>query len=505
MVDMKSAEDTQIDFTPDALEAAGALHPSYDPGYVYPTDPVVARSLEHWQDLKLGVIIHWGIYTTIGQAGSWSLQRGHLGDFTDPPREFEGSDAEYHRWYYDQRHRFSAEDFDATQWADLCATAGMKYAVVTTKHHDGFALYDTAYSNLKVTAEDVLPGRDLYREMVDAFREAGLETGVYFSKADWARPEYWDLARPIADRFHNYSIEEDPERWERFINFSHGQIEELLKNYGPMNVLWLDAGWVRAPEEDFHIDAVARLARRIQPGILVVDREVHGEHENYRTPEQELPDRRLDYPWESCITWTKSWCSTRKDEPCKPTSEIVANLLRICARGGNYLVGFGPDATGALSVHVQSGLRELGAYMATHGAGIYGTRSLANPPDIEQLEGVAHEWFMVRKPARGSDGGTAPKVSAHVKASVHVEDGDRLFLYGVPQGGVCSPARLRVTGTYRDAINLGGGTARVSVYAAPSGMASSRTLAGSGIPYTTIDIAPGTDETDMGYVIELLR
>ena len=472
-----SAEtDILADFTPDALEAAGALTPTYDPGYIYPDDPAVAANLEHWQDLKLGVIIHWGIYTTIGQAGSWSLHRGHLGDFTDPPEHFHGTDAEYHQWYYEQRHNFCADDFNADQWASLCAQAGMKYAIVTTKHHDGFALYDTKFSNLKVTAEDVLAGRDIFAETSKAFRKHGLETGVYFSKADWASPEYWDLARPLETRFCNYDIAQDPERWERFVRFTHGQIKELLENYGPMNVLWLDAGWVRAPEEDIQINEIARIARQAQPGILVVDREVHGEHENYRTPEQELPDHRLDYPWESCITWTKSWCSMSKDEPCKPTWHIVANLLKICARGGNYLVGFGPDATGALSVHLQRGLRELGAYMASHGEGIYGTRALADPPAIEQLSGEAHEWLCVSKQEKDNP-----------------EHTPRLYLYGIPARGECSPVRIAVAGSYGYARNLGGGQAQIVSSSASTSQESA----------TTIDIAPPEGQIDMGYVIEL--
>lgn len=420
------------DFTPDNLEAAGALTPTFDPGYSWPEDPKVAENLENWRDLKLGVIIHWGIYTTIGQAGSWSLHRDRLGDFTDPPADFEGSLANYHRWYYQQRHRFDASDFDAQDWAKRCAEAGMKYVVFTTKHHDGFALYDTKYSNLKVTAEDVpADGRDIFREVTDAFRAQNMETGVYFSKADWAHPCYWDLAQPLHDRFHNYSIEDQPKRWDRFVQFTHDQIEELLTDYGPMNVLWLDAGWVRDPEEPIDIDGIADVARKCQPGILVVDREVHGPHENYRTPEQGIPDTYLDFPWEACVTWTRSWCSQEKDEPAKPTSEIVRNLLRIVARGGNYLVGFGPDSTGALSVNLMKGLKQLGAWMDVNGEGIYGTRAIAEPPTIEAGEGD-YEWHIVTK-------------------------GDDYYLYAIPESGVCKDGSVRIDLPVKSAQILGEG------------------------------------------------
>lgn len=388
--------EVEPDFTPDALEAAGAGKIVADPGYTWPQDPLVREHLEKWRDQKVGVIIHWGLYTSIRQGGSWSLHRSHLGSFTDQPSCFRGNDAEYHRWYYERRHSFSAAEFNAEEWAEKIARGGFKYVIFTSKHHDGFAMYDTQFSNLKVTAEDCPVGRDIFREVVDACRANDLETGVYFSKADWGHPCYWDLAQPIVDRRANYSIADHPKKWERFVQFTHDQVEELLSNYGPMNVLWLDAGWVRAPEEDIDMISLAKRARELQPGILVVDREVHDSVEDYRTPEQQIPAEYLDYPWEACITWTKSWCSMRIDDPAKPTREIVGNLLRIVARGGNYLIGFGPDENGALSEHITRGLEELGEWLDRNGEGIYGTRAIASPPRIRPLDENA-EWYIVRK------------------------------------------------------------------------------------------------------------
>ena len=323
------------DFTADDLEAAGALGGSPDPGYIRPEDPRTQAALEHWQDLKVGVIIHWGLYSAIGQGGSWSLHRERLGEFTDPPEHFTGTDAEYHDWYYDQRRTFRGAEYDPAEWARACSDAGMRYLVFTTKHHDGFSMYDTAYSNLKSTAEDSALGRDVFGETVEAFRAEGLETGVYFSKADWAHPGYWDRARPVKDRFHNYDIAQRPEAWQQFVDFTQAQIEELLTRYGTMNVLWLDAGWVREPDEPIGIDRIAERARELQPDILVVDREVHGPNENYRTPEQTLPAEDPGHPWESCITMTRSWCSLRRDDPAKPIEEILGNLIQIVSRGGD--------------------------------------------------------------------------------------------------------------------------------------------------------------------------
>ena len=128
-----------------------------------------------------------------------------------------------------------------------------------------------------------------------------------------------------------------------------------------MRVLWLDAGWVKAPEEPIDIDRIAEIARTHQPGILVVDREVHGPHENYRTPEQGLPEDGMDMPWEACITMTRSWTSLRPDDPAKPLHDVVGTLLRIVAGGGNCLIGIGPDATGAMPPEVRVRLGQLGA------------------------------------------------------------------------------------------------------------------------------------------------
>lgn len=363
------------DFTPDELAAAGAVGVNEDPGYIWPTDPRTLAALEHWRSLKFGVIMHWGLYSTIGQDGSWSLCREGRGKFMDPPADFTGTRDEYEGFYRDLRLTFTGQDYRAADWAAACARAGMKYLVFTSKHHDGFSMYDTAESDYKSTARDVPLGRDILRETFDAFRGHGLETGVYFSKADWAHPGYWKTDAPTVDRFHNYDISEDQAAWDSFVGFTHRQIDELLTNYGDVNVLWLDAGWVRSPGEPIRIDAIAENARRRQPDILVVDRVVHGPEENYRTPEQEVPDQTLDYPWESCITLTPGWCSMRPDEVTRPVHEVIATLATVVSRGGNYLLGIGPDATGAMSRHILAALNEIGAWMDINSEAIYDTTS----------------------------------------------------------------------------------------------------------------------------------
>lgn len=384
------------DFAPDELEAAGAGGPVEDTGYVMPTDPRTISALEHWQDLKFGLIVHWGLYTHLNREGSWSLCRENVAPFMYMNEGFEGTEAEWNSHYYESRHTFSGHDYDPAEWATTAKAAGMKYLVFTTKHHDGFAMFDTAFSSLKSTSEDCALGRDVVRETFDAFRAEGLETGVYYSKPDWGHPSYWDKGKEIPDRWSNTDPAAEPEKWRPFVEYTHRQVEELLTNYGDVNVLWLDGGWCRAPREPIAMDRLADRARELQPDILVVDRTVHGRNENYRTPEQELPDELLPYPWESCITFTRAWCSTRPEEPTKPVGDAISNLVQIIARGGNYLLGVGPDATGAMSSHIKRGLEAIGTWVDVHADAVYGTRALETDPAVESTAGEG-TWHATRK------------------------------------------------------------------------------------------------------------
>jgi alpha-L-fucosidase len=270
--------------------------------------------------------------------------------------------------------------FDPAKWAEAAKRAGMKYVVFTTKHHDGFSMFDTRQTDFRITAPDcpfsTEPRSNVTREVFDAFRAKGFGIGAYFSKADWNHPDYWSPDAPAKTRNPNYDTLTNPEKWNRFVDFTHRQIEELMTGYGKVDVLWLDAGQVRPPTQDIHMDRLAAMARSYQPDLLIVDRTVGGKYEDYRTPEQEVPDRPLDYAWESCITMGTQW-SNKPDDNYKSARDLIHLLIDVVAKGGNLLLNIGPQPDGQLPEVALSRLQEIGDWMKVNGEAIHGTRALA--------------------------------------------------------------------------------------------------------------------------------
>ncbi len=369
------------------------LHPYRKSGYVPPDDPLVRARLDQWQDLKFGFMMHWGLYSIEGIVESWALCSEDQ-DFQDRggvPYE------EYKKWYFDQIKRFNPEQFDPKPWADAAKKAGMKYLVFTTKHHDGFCMFDSRYTGFRVTGPEC-PFRNhsranITKEVFDAFREKDFLIGSYFSKPDWHHPDFWSPLWATPSRNVNYDTAKYPEKWRRFRDFTYNQIEELMTGYGPVDILWLDGGWVRPQEtindevrswgfdiakcdQDIDMPRIARMARSHQPGLLIVDRTVHGPYEDYRTPEQTIPGEVLPFPWESCMTLTQSWGFNR-DPEYKSSAQIIKNLVDIVSKGGCYLLNAGPTPQGTLEKEIYERLDDIGRWMAVNGEGIYATRPLA--------------------------------------------------------------------------------------------------------------------------------
>lgn len=360
--------------------------------YVPPTDTAVQRNLAAWQDLKFGLLMHWGTYSQWGIVESWSLcpededwctRRGpHADDWYA-----------YKTAYENLQTTFNPTQFNPERWAAAARAAGMRYMVFTTKHHDGFCLFDTRQTDYKITDArcpfSQNPRANVTREIFNAFREQGFRVGAYFSKPDWHSPDFWWPYFPPKDRNISYDLNKYPDRYQRFRDFTYRQLEELCTDYGRLDLLWLDGAWVRPahtidrteswqrgiPEgQDVDMPRIAAMARERQPGIMIVDRWIPGPYENYLTPEQGIPPAPLGVPWETCMTMGDSW-SYIPQENYKSPRRLVHTLCDIVSKGGNLLLNIAPGPDGTWSPEAYERLQAIGAWMAINHIAIYGTRT----------------------------------------------------------------------------------------------------------------------------------
>ena len=282
--------------TPDDTGIFGAYEASKE--WTPPKDPAVLKRLQEWQNQKLGLLITWGTYSQWGIVESWSLVTTRYPWNKRPPEYTTLDDRAYVKAYENLITTFNPTKFNPDGWAATAKNAGVKYVMVMAKHHDGFCMWDTSTTDYKITSKrspyHTNRRADVVKEMSAAFRREGLSTGIYFSKADWNRPNYWspDLG-PGSGQGPNFNPHDRPEQWKRFKEFTWKQIEELMTGYGPQDVLWLDGGAVRPPNADIDMNGMAAMARTHQSGLIVVDRTVHGVNENYITPEGVIPDHYL--------------------------------------------------------------------------------------------------------------------------------------------------------------------------------------------------------------------
>lgn len=317
-----------------AQEADGASAVTVRPKLAY-QEQTRERRLRWWHDAKFGMFVHYGLYSVIGHQ-EWVMENEGI-----PIPEYEKL-----------AQLFRPKPGCAREWARLAKRAGQKYIVLTTKHHEGFCLWDTQqtdYNSVKQAAK-----RDIVREFVEAARAEGLRVGFYFSLMDWHHP---DGAR----------CKDDPAARERFVAYAHAQVRELLTNYGKIDILWYDVDWPLTPEQ-WRADDMNKMVFALQPEIVVNNR--NGLDGDFSTPEHKVAaDQRA---WETCETMNYGWGYQRTDDEWKTVKKLVNDLTLCIQQGGNYLLNIGPEADGTVPAPSVATLEKMGDWLATNGAAIYG-------------------------------------------------------------------------------------------------------------------------------------
>jgi alpha-L-fucosidase len=303
-----------------------------------PQDATREARMRWWHEAKFGMFIHWGLYSVIGQH-EWAL-------------EVEGVPLSQYELL---AQHFRPEPNAAREWARLAKRAGQKYMVMTTKHHEGFCMFDTKLTNYCAPKQG--PGRDLVREFVEAARAEGLRVGFYYSLMDWHHPDGAVCATDEAAR-------------KRFVAYTHGLIRELMTNYGKIDILWYDVDWPLTPEQ-WESEAMNKMVFDLQPEIIVNNR--NGLRGDFSTPEQHIEASESGRAWETCMTLNDSWGFQRSDDAWKNPKTIVRNLATCSAGGGNYLLNIGPRPDGSVPEESVKILQSVGDWLDRNGRSIYAT------------------------------------------------------------------------------------------------------------------------------------
>ena len=341
-----------------------------------PSTKAVAERMSQWNEWKFGMFIHWGPWA---QTAKGPIFRGRGKDGKALPREEVQKDLDLYK-------TFNPVKYDPAEWARVAKDAGMRYAVLVTKHHDGFCNWDTQLTDYKITNPECPYSKsanpDIVKQYVDAFRAAGLKIGLYYSHPDQHHPDgvWWERCIDYIPDFVN----KHPDRWKNWLQFEQGQVRELLTNYGPIDEFWFDIGLPNVP------DALPmyKMMRELQPNIIIDNRGTDG-YADYVTPEQHIPGAPPEGRWEVCMSVGPSFWYKGEEGPFKSPADLVHNLADIASKGGNYLLDVGPRGDGTLCDGEVKSLAGVGAWMKANGEAIYGTS--ASP------WGAAPEWGRITR------------------------------------------------------------------------------------------------------------
>jgi len=301
-----------------------------------------------FEEARFGMFIHWGDYSVLGR-GEWVMFQEDI-----PVKEYEkNADA------------FNPKKFSAEKWVKTAKEAGMKYVVITTRHHDGFCLFDSRFSDF--TSVKTASKRDLVREYVNACRKEDMKIGFYYSLVDWRLPAAYE--GPV----------KNPQEWKKLVEITHGQVKELCTKYGKIDVLWYDGGFfindrktIPTRAEDWDSERLNEMVRHLQPHIIINDRS--GLAEDFDTPEQHITASPSGRMWESCMTMNNHWGYFAADHLYKPTKELIHKLTACATGGGNLLLNVGPKPDGTIPEESVKRLKEMGRWLRENGESIYRTR-----------------------------------------------------------------------------------------------------------------------------------
>jgi len=327
------------------------------------TDAERQARMKWWTEARFGMFIHWGLYA-LPARHEWVRSREKI------------SDQDYARYFA----HFDPDLYDPREWARAARQAGMKYFVITTKHHEGFCLWDSRLTDYKATRAPY--GKDLIKPLVEAMRAEGLRVGFYHSLLDWHHPEY------TIDQFH--PMRDDPafvekaktRDLEKYADYLYGQVRELMTDFGRIDTLFMDysfPGPGGKGRNEWKSERLLRMIRELQPGIIINDRldllDVPGGWD-YRTPEQFMPREWVSFegrpvPWETCQTFSGSWGYDREESTWKSVRQLVVMLVETVSKGGNLLLNVGPTARGTFDGRALERLQGIGAWMAKNGRSVY--------------------------------------------------------------------------------------------------------------------------------------
>lgn len=309
------------------------------------------NKMKWFKEAKLGIFIHWGLYAVNGIDESWSFFNGYIS----------------HEDYLKQTKGFTAANYNPEAWVKLIKQSGAQYAVITSKHHDGFALWDSNFGTLNAEKTSAAE-RDVLTPFVKKLRKNKLKVGMYFSLPDWSYKDYTHFTRDSL----RYKIDEEPERWNNFLSYSQGQLKEIANRYNP-DLYWFDGDWEHSAEE-WQAEHIRKMLLDVNPNTILNSR-LKG-YGDYATPEQGMPITKPKDPyWELCLTMNNSWGYQPNDTAYKTTDQIIGIFADVISNGGNLLLDIGPKADGTIPQEQRKIMEELGDWTSKHEEAIYGTEA----------------------------------------------------------------------------------------------------------------------------------